>query len=70
MTQIVFRDAFDRPFKVRVVDGEVTAQSDQAPVELVFTPTSARKTAERLIEAADQLEHRTRRTAKPANDRF
>jgi len=68
MTQIVFRDAFDRPFKVRVVDGEVTAQSDQAPVELVFTPTSARQTAERLIEAADQVEKQKRPAAKPAND--
>jgi hypothetical protein len=68
MTQIVFRDAFDRPFKVRVVDGEVTAQSDQAPVELVFTPTSARQTAERLLEAANQLENRKRPAGKPAND--
>ena len=56
MTQIVFLDAFDRPFTVRVVDGEVTAQSDQAPVELVFTPTSARTTAMRLLDAADRVE--------------
>ena len=57
MTQIVFRDAFDRPFEVRVVGGEVTAQSDQAPVELVFTPTSARATALRLLAAADRVEN-------------
>ena len=44
MTQIVFLDAFDRPFNVRVVDDEITVQSDQAPVELVFTPASARAT--------------------------
>jgi len=56
MTWIVLRHAFDRPFRVGVVDGEVTAQSDQAPVELVFTAASARATAERLLNAAAQVE--------------
>ncbi|MBV9511693.1 MAG: hypothetical protein JO303_15580 [Caulobacteraceae bacterium] len=63
MTQIVFLDAFDRPFLVRVVDGEVTVQSEQAPIELVFTPTSARETAHRLLHAADQVEKGDRRTS-------
>ena len=69
MTQIVFLDAFDRPFRVRVVDGEVTAQSDQAPVELVFTPTSARLTAKRLIEAADQVENENDKAAKRSDSK-
>jgi hypothetical protein len=67
MTQIAFRDAFDRPFQVRVVDDEITAQSDQAPVELVFTPASARETAERLLKAADEAETRKHKAAKPAD---
>jgi hypothetical protein len=56
MTWIVLRDAFDQPFRVEVVDGEVTAVSDQAPVELVFTAASARATAERLLRAAEQVD--------------
>jgi hypothetical protein len=67
MTQIVFLDAFDRPFHVRVVDDEITAQSDQAPVELVFTPASARETAQRLLKAADEAEATKRRAAKTAD---
>jgi len=59
MTMIVLRDAFDRPFRVEVVDGEVTASSDQAPVELVFTAASARATAERLLQAAAQVDSDT-----------
>jgi len=65
MTQIVFLDAFDRPFVVRVVDGEVTAQSDQAPVELVFTSTSARETALRLLDAAARAEADSRLLKDP-----
>jgi hypothetical protein len=56
MTSIVIRDAFDRPFRVGVVNGEVTVTSDQAPIELVFTAASARATAERLLQAADQVD--------------
>ena len=63
MTQIAFIDAFDRPFSVRVVDDEITAQSDQAPVELVFTPASARETAQRLLLAADEAEAGTDKAA-------
>jgi len=65
MTMIVLRDAFDRPFRVEVVDGEVTASSDQAPVELVFTAASARATAERLLQAAAQVDSDTSE-ARPA----
>jgi len=56
MTWIVLRNAFDQPFRVEVVGGEVTAISDQAPVELVFTAASARATAERLLRAAEQVD--------------
>ena len=56
MTWIILRRAFDRPFRVEVVDGEVTANSDQAPIELVFTAASARTTAERLLLAAQEVE--------------
>lgn len=62
MTWIVLRHAFDRPFRVAVVDGEVTAKSDQAPVELVFTAASARTTAERLLQAAAQVDLETSET--------
>ena len=65
MTQIVLLDAFDRPFRVRVVNGEVTAQSDQAPVELVFTAASARITAKRLLDAADRADAKRGGAAKP-----
>jgi len=56
MTWIVLRHAFDQPFQVAVIDGEITVRSDQAPVELVFTAASARATAERLLSAATQVE--------------
>ena len=62
MTWIVLRDAFDQPFRVAVVNGEVTAKSDQAPVELVFTAASARATAERLLRAASQVDFETSAT--------
>jgi len=62
MTWIVLRHAFDQPFRVGVVDGEVTARSDQAPVELVFTAASARATAERLLLAAEQVDLETGET--------
>jgi hypothetical protein len=64
MTWIVLRHAFDRPFNVGVVDGEVTAKSDQAPVELVFTAASARATAERLLQAATQVDIETSAASK------
>ena len=56
MTWIVLRHAFDQPFRVEAVDGEVSARSDEAPVELVFTVASARATAERLLRAVAQVE--------------
>ena len=56
MTWIVLRHAFDQPFQIGVVDGEVTARSEEAPVELVFTAASARATAERLLQAVEQVE--------------
>ena len=64
MTWIVLRDAFDQPFRVEIIDGEVTARSDQAPVELAFTAASARATAERLLRAAEQLDSDTGVTPK------
>jgi hypothetical protein len=62
MTWIVLRDAFDQPFRVNVVDGEVTARSDEAPIDLVFTVASARATAERLLRAVAQVESETSET--------
>ena len=64
MTWIILRDAFDQPFRVDVVNGEVTATSDQAPVELVFTAASARATAERLLHAAELADSQTSETLK------
>ena len=37
MTRISRLDAFDKPLRVTVVDGEVVAVSDQAPVEVAVT---------------------------------
>jgi hypothetical protein len=59
MTNIVRRRAFDRPFAVRLVKGEILAQSDQAPIELAFTPEAARKTADRLLIAVREAEEPT-----------
>jgi len=64
MTWIILRDAFDQPLRVDVVDGEVTATSDQAPVELVFTAASARATAERLLHAAELADSETSEALK------
>ena len=54
MTLIARLGAFDRPFQVRVVDGEILLESDQAAVELVFTVESARAMAESILHAAAQ----------------
>lgn len=53
MTQIARLGAFDRPFQVRLVDGEILIESDQAAVELVFTLESARATAKGMLDAVD-----------------
>jgi hypothetical protein len=56
MTNIVRRRAFNRPFSVRLVKGEILVESDQAPIELAFTPEAARQTADRLLTAVRQAE--------------
>ncbi|MBV9996925.1 MAG: hypothetical protein JO127_17110 [Caulobacteraceae bacterium] len=56
MTYILRREAFDRPFRAKVVGSEVLLESDQAPVELAFTVESARETALSLLRAADSAE--------------
>jgi hypothetical protein len=56
MTQINRQKAFDKPFTVNPVGGEIVAKSEQAPVELALTPVSARETGRRLLTAADEAE--------------
>lgn len=56
MTNFLRRAAFDRPFDVRVVKGEVFVVSRQAPVELVLTAQSARATAFRLLAASAAID--------------
>ncbi|HEY5106965.1 MAG TPA: hypothetical protein VII73_09380 [Caulobacteraceae bacterium] len=56
MTLIARRGAFDTPFQVRVVDGEILVESDQAPIEFVLTVEAARLTADRLMTAVRAAE--------------
>ncbi len=56
MTHIARLDAFDRPLKVEVIEGEVVVSSDQAPVAISLTPGSARATGARLIAQADEAD--------------
>ncbi|MEP6968232.1 MAG: hypothetical protein ABI906_09135 [Pseudomonadota bacterium] len=52
MAKIARDDAFDRPFEVDSVDGEVLTHTDQAAVDLALTPDSATETGRRLIKVA------------------
>jgi hypothetical protein len=61
MSHIARYVGFDRPLKVKAVDGEVLATSDQSPVEIALTHEAATQTGRRLIEAA-----RVARRAKAA----
>jgi hypothetical protein len=54
MTRISRLDALDKPLKTTVVDGDVVAVSELAPIEVAVTADAARETARRLIEAADE----------------
>jgi hypothetical protein len=60
MTQIARLDAFDLPFAVTVIKGEVLMVCPQAPLEIAFTAESAAHTGARLLAAASQA-----REAKP-----
>ena len=48
-------DAFNEPFVVKVVDGEILLMSDQAPVNLVLRLDAAADTAHRLLLAVEML---------------
>jgi hypothetical protein len=61
MSHIARYVGFDRPLKVKAVDDEVLATSDQSPVEIALTHEAATQTGRRLIEAA-----RVARRAKAA----
>lgn len=65
MTNILRRSAFDRPFDVRCVNGEILMVSRQAPVEVVLTAQSARATGLRLLLAAQALEDSAAADAEP-----
>jgi hypothetical protein len=54
MTRISRSDALDEPLKTAVVDGEVIAVSEQAPIEVSVTAEAARETGRRLIQAAEE----------------
>jgi hypothetical protein len=55
MTLAARTDAFNEPFVVKVVDGEILLMSDQAPVNLVLSADAAADTAHRLLLAVEML---------------